>query len=400
MGVSPLFSRRSSHRGSGPATCGGAELVERLRHGLHRRLNLVAAPAGWGKTSCSPSGARVEDDVAFAWLTLDEDDNDPARFWAYVAAALRQRGRRCAAAFEARGRGARHAGRRRGAAAAAQRARRRRAGARPRARRLPRHPRAGDPRAACASCSPTCRVVSHLVIATRAEPPVDVSRLRARGELGEIAERPPALQRRGGRVRCSTTRSRSPSRPRTSSCLSASTEGWAAGLYLAGLSLRDRPRTGPAPRISATTATSSTTSATRCSRPRRPQARAFLLDTCVLDRFCAALCDAVRGEDSVEGSSWARSSGRTSSSSRSTSVREWFRYHHVFREVLRRELEDTARRSTSPSCTPAPARGSPARATSRPPSPTCSRRAREAAAADLIAASWNACAADAAEARR
>ena len=74
---------------------------------------------------------------------------------------------------------------------------------------------------------------------------------------------------------------------------------------------------------------------------QEPAARRFLLDTCVLDRFCAGLCDAVRGEDSskrlLEEIEQANLflvplDGR----------REWFRYHHVFRDVLRRELEDTA----------------------------------------------------------
>ena len=45
--------------------------------------------------------ATVEDEVTFAWLTLDEDDNDPARFWAYVSAALRKAGVEVPPAFEA-----------------------------------------------------------------------------------------------------------------------------------------------------------------------------------------------------------------------------------------------------------------------------------------------------------
>ena len=74
---------------------------------------------------------------------------------------------------------------------------------------------------------------------------------------------------------------------------------------------------------------------------QEPAARRFLLDTCVLDRFCAGLCDAVRGEDSskellgkIEQANLflVPLDGR----------REWFRYHHVFRDVLLRELEDTA----------------------------------------------------------
>src|SRR6185312_1690825 len=73
---------------------------------------------------------------------------------------------------------------------------------------------------------------------------------------------------------------------------------------------------------------------------QEPQARAFLVDTCVLDRFCAPLCDAVRGDE--------RSKRLLSEIERANLFlvplderREWFRYHHVFREVLRRELEDT-----------------------------------------------------------
>src|SRR5437016_12627112 len=65
-------------------------LLERLNEGLHRKLTLIAAPAGSGKTTL------VSEWVAFierartrtAWLSLDEGDNDPARFVAYLVAAL------------------------------------------------------------------------------------------------------------------------------------------------------------------------------------------------------------------------------------------------------------------------------------------------------------------------
>ena len=76
------------------------ELIARLREGLDRRLTLVAAPAGWGKTSLLAEWLAAEPDVDFAWLTLDEDDNDPARFWAYTAAALRRASLDVPEAFE------------------------------------------------------------------------------------------------------------------------------------------------------------------------------------------------------------------------------------------------------------------------------------------------------------
>src|SRR5206468_8154812 len=62
-------------------------LTERLNEGLHRKLTLIAAPAGFGKTTLvSEWVALIE--RATAWLSLDEGENDPARFLAYLVAAL------------------------------------------------------------------------------------------------------------------------------------------------------------------------------------------------------------------------------------------------------------------------------------------------------------------------
>jgi LuxR family maltose regulon positive regulatory protein len=64
-----------------------SHLIERLQEGAQRKLTLLSAPAGFGKTTlvadwialCKPS---------IAWVSLDKGDNEPARFWSYVAAAL------------------------------------------------------------------------------------------------------------------------------------------------------------------------------------------------------------------------------------------------------------------------------------------------------------------------
>src|SRR5687768_10940669 len=62
-------------------------LTERLNEGLHRKLTLVAAPAGFGKTTLlSEWVAGCE--RAVAWLSLDEGENDSTRFLAYLVAAL------------------------------------------------------------------------------------------------------------------------------------------------------------------------------------------------------------------------------------------------------------------------------------------------------------------------
>ena len=67
-----------------------ARLIERLDQGAERKLTLVSAPAGFGKTTllaewvaATPAGERPA-----AWVALDQSDNDPALFWAYFIAAL------------------------------------------------------------------------------------------------------------------------------------------------------------------------------------------------------------------------------------------------------------------------------------------------------------------------
>jgi LuxR family transcriptional regulator, maltose regulon positive regulatory protein len=75
-----------------PGTVPRPRLVDRLDEALARGLVLVCAPAGFGKTSLLAdwSGRRR---WPVAWLSLDEGDNDPARFWRHVVAALDRRGR-------------------------------------------------------------------------------------------------------------------------------------------------------------------------------------------------------------------------------------------------------------------------------------------------------------------
>src|SRR5215217_5697162 len=62
-------------------------LVDRLAHAQGGELTLVCAPAGFGKTALLADWARGSQRPV-AWLSLDEGDNDPARFWRHVAAAL------------------------------------------------------------------------------------------------------------------------------------------------------------------------------------------------------------------------------------------------------------------------------------------------------------------------
>ncbi len=74
-------------------------LIERLNNGLHRKLTLISAPAGFGKSTLlsewvqalrSDPEASKNPKLEVAWLSLDEGENDPTRFLAYVIAALKQ----------------------------------------------------------------------------------------------------------------------------------------------------------------------------------------------------------------------------------------------------------------------------------------------------------------------
>jgi LuxR family transcriptional regulator, maltose regulon positive regulatory protein len=340
MGESPLVLTKIEQPRIRPGHVPRTALVERLRHGLHRRLNLVAAPAGWGKTTVLAEWLSIEDEVRFAWLSLDEDDNDPARFWAYVAAALRKAGVEVPAAFDA--------------ALAAP-------GAANNSTALPllvnalvgaeqEHVLVLDDYHAISDAEihdgvrfllRHLPVTSHLVIATRTEPPVDISRLRARGELGEIADDQLRFNETEAAVLLNETLGLG-LQPDELEQLNERTEGWAAGLYLAGLSLRDRPGDSPLPDDAGYDRHLVDYLGEEVLARQDAESRRFLLATCILDRLCAPLCDAVRGEGS-SGALLAKIEQANLFLVPLDSHREWFRYHHVFGEVLRRELTEGER---------------------------------------------------------
>ncbi|HEY6018487.1 MAG TPA: LuxR family transcriptional regulator, partial [Candidatus Paceibacterota bacterium] len=64
-------------------------LIARLNEGLRRPLTLLSAPPGFGKTTLLCEWV-AQDKLPVAWLVLDADDNDPVRFWSYFIAALQQ----------------------------------------------------------------------------------------------------------------------------------------------------------------------------------------------------------------------------------------------------------------------------------------------------------------------
>ena len=230
-------------------------------------------------------------------------------------------------------------------------------------------------------------LTSHLVIATRAEPPVDLSRLRARGELGEIvSDQLRFSDAEAAALLNDTLELALPAKELQA--LSASTEGWAAGLYLAGLSLRDGSSPTPRRPTSGTTAISWITSATRCCR-RRSRRHAGSSST----RACSTA--SARGSVTPCAERTRRSACSEKIEQANLFLvpldgrREWFRYHHVFRDVLLRELEDSA----SPEyLRELHARAGAWLAGARDISGAVTHllaAGQEEAAADLIAAYWN-----------
>src|SRR5438094_194753 len=83
----PIIATKLYIPGLRPQVVSRPRLLERLNEGLHRKLTLISAPAGFGKTTLvSEWVGAIERPTA--WLSLDEGDSDPARFLAYLVAAL------------------------------------------------------------------------------------------------------------------------------------------------------------------------------------------------------------------------------------------------------------------------------------------------------------------------
>jgi LuxR family maltose regulon positive regulatory protein len=85
--VTPLVATKLYLPPLRPNVVSRPRLIERLNEGLHRTLTLVSAPAGFGKTTLISAWVKGIERPA-AWLSLDDGENDPARFLAYLVAAL------------------------------------------------------------------------------------------------------------------------------------------------------------------------------------------------------------------------------------------------------------------------------------------------------------------------
>ena len=313
-------------------------LVQALSQGLARGRVLVCAPAGFGKTSLLADWAR-SGGRPVAWLGLDAGDNDPSRFWRYVVAALDRAqpgiaerlgpllGPPAPRSFE-------------GLVTAL-------------INELAAQPGrdevllvlddyhlvdAGPVHESVAFLLENLPPGLLLVVSGRTDPPLPLARLRARGQLAEL---------RAAELRFTTEEAAAllgaaagPVLPDTAVvALTSRTEGWAAGLQLAALSLRGR--TDAAGFVAAFSGSHRFVLdylADEVLDGQPGPVRAFLLETSVLERLSGELCDAVTGRSG--------SQAMLQDIERAglflvplDEVRGWWRYHHLFADLLRARLE-------------------------------------------------------------
>ena len=177
-----------------------------------------------------------------------------------------------------------------------------------------------------------------VVVSGRADPPLPLARLRARGQLAEL--RAADLRFTSEEAAELLAEAAGPDLPITAAeALVARTEGWAAGLQLAGLSLREHA--DPAGFVAAFSGSHRfvldyLTDEVLDGQPER--VRAFLLETSVLERLSGELCDAVTGR--TESQAMLQDIERAGLFLVPLDeVRGWWRYHQLFADLLRARLQ-------------------------------------------------------------
>src|SRR5690349_17852291 len=309
-------------------------LLQALGEGLARGRVLVCAPAGFGKTALLADWARGGGRLV-AWLSLDSGDSDPARFWRYAVAALDQARPGLAGRVDPL---------------------------------LPRsveglvtaliNELAEDPGPDevllvlddyhLVDSGPVHESVAFMLenlppglrvaVSGRADPPLPLARLRARGQLAEL--RAADLRFTGEEAAALLDEAAGPGLPEaTVAALVARTEGWAAGLQLAGLSLRGHAdAAGFAAAFSGSHRFVLDYMAGEVLDGQTGQVRAFLLETSVLERLSGELCDAVTGR--AGGQAMLQDIERAGLFLVPLDeVRGWWRYHHLFADLLRIRLQ-------------------------------------------------------------
>jgi LuxR family transcriptional regulator, maltose regulon positive regulatory protein len=320
-----------------PGYAARPRLVERLEEGSVRRLLLVCAPAGFGKTALLADWVRRRRRPV-AWLSLDAGDNDPARFWRHVAATLD--GARPGVAERVAGLLGPPAPTSFEGLVTALINQLDAHGAEHEVLLVLDDYHLVDALAVHASLE---FLLEHLpaglrlVLTSRSDPPLPLARLRARGELAELraAELRFTTEEAGELLRQATG---SDLPDAAVSTLAARTEGWAAGLQLAALSLQGQV---DAAGFVATFSGSHRYVLDYLAEEvldRQPELlRSFLLETSVLERLSGPLCDAVTRRS--DGQAMLEQVERANLFLVPLDeVRGWWRYHQLFADLLRARL--------------------------------------------------------------
>ena len=317
-------------------------LLELLGEVLHHKLTLISAPAGYGKTTLLVQWHQAEEArVPFAWISLDEQDNDPVRMWKHIVGALREAapdedfGADVLVSMSAAGQKLVEAA-------------------------LPMLVNELDalPYQTIVVLDDYQLVTEyechesvtffvehlpenvHLVVSSRTYPPLPLGRLRARGEMSEIRTDQLAFSEEEA-ARLVNEKMGLEITPDDISVLLDTTEGWPAAIYLAALSMRNREnrhafiesfggtnRYIVDPLLEEVLAT----------LPER--VREFLLMTSVLRRMTGPLCDAVVGSEG-SGELLRKVAHSNLFVVPLDEQGEWYRYHHLFADLLLSELKSS-----------------------------------------------------------
>ena len=337
------YPRRAAGAVSRPRLLAHIQRPSLSEGSYHRKLTLICAPAGFGKTTLLADWIASLPDKRIAWVSLDRSDNDPALFWSYLIGALQKVDARLGGRFSS------------GEAAPAH--------------SLLQSPQPPPIESVLMMLLNELTAIEqelvlilddyhvietktihdgiafllshlppkvHLIIASRADPPLSLARLRSCGELTELRasdlrftpDEATAFLKQSMGLEISTDEV---------SALDQRTEGWIAGLQLAALSLLSlQGHENISDFVAAFSGDDRYIVDYLLEEvlQRQPaRIRHFLLKTAILERFNGALCNAVTGQDDGQDMLAMLERGNLFIIPLD-SKRQWYRYHHLFADVL------------------------------------------------------------------